>query len=309
MFSLETQGLYLSWKPGLRNTLALVVLTPFWKLSTQAHSRARPNTGDINGAVGSVNSVKPLHQASCFNTSSRDESNNGENKTLLKTIDESRERTTHNPKNVTVFSGSRRPEDPTQLIFTFEVTELVGIVSLLYGILLHGGAPARSSSGQAGGAGSTPAEMSPHTAGVILAGLRMLNHMAALDLRMLQGTLGEEGLSLEFRHIASYLIWYCSHVTSEELLHEVVLCVGYFSVLHADNQAIVQAGQPPTVLQQLCALPFQYFSDPRLVAVLFPTLISCCYSNAHNRDILEQELSCALLANFIEVSAVHNIRC
>ena len=89
-------------------------------------------------------------------------------------------------RNVTVFSGSRRPEDPTQLIFTFEVTELVGIVSLLYGILLHGGAPARSSSGQAGGAGSTPAEMSPHTAGVILAGLRMLNHMAALDLRMLQ---------------------------------------------------------------------------------------------------------------------------
>lgn len=203
-------------------------------------------------------------------------------------------------RNVTVFSGDKRPEDPTQLIFTFEVTELVGIVSLLYGMLLHGGAQGRSAAGEHGGAGSPPTEMAPHTAGVILAGLRMLNHMAALDLRMLQGTLGEEGLSLEFRHIASYLIWYCGHMNSEELLHEVVLCVGYFSVLHPDNQAIVQAGQPPTVLQQLCALPFQYFSDPRLVAVLFPTLIACCYNNKDNTDILEQELSCALLANFIE---------
>ena len=66
-------------------------------------------------------------------------------------------------------------------------------------------------------------------------------------------------------------------------------------------QVVIQSGQPPTVLQQLCSLPFQYFSDPRLVNVLFPTLISCCYSNQANREILEQELSCVLLSNFIEV--------
>ena len=68
-------------------------------------------------------------------------------------------------------------------------------------------------------------------------------------------------------------------------------------------QVILQSGQPPTVLQQLCSLPFQYFSDPRLTNVLFPTLIACCYNNHSNRQILEQELSCVLLANFIEVSA------
>ncbi|XP_012935798.1 S phase cyclin A-associated protein in the endoplasmic reticulum [Aplysia californica] len=187
----------------------------------------------------------------------------------------------------------KRPEDPTQLIYTFEVTELVGIVSLLYGMLLHSGAPSRSQD-------SVPRELAPQTVSIILNGLRMLNHMAVLDLQMLQSTLGEEGLSLEFRHIASYLIWYCSHVSAEELLHEVVLCVGYFSVLHPDNQVIIQSGQPPTVLQQVCALPFQYFSDPRLVAVLFPSLICCCFNNQSNKDIVEQELSCALLANFIE---------
>ncbi|XP_070178825.1 S phase cyclin A-associated protein in the endoplasmic reticulum-like [Littorina saxatilis] len=114
-------------------------------------------------------------------------------------------------------------------------------------------------------------------------------------------TLGEEGMSLEFRHIASYLTWYSSHHLYEDLLHEVILSVGYFTVLHPDNQVVLQSGQPPTVLQQLCSLPFQYFSDPRLTTVLFPTLITCCYNNHSNRQILEQELSCVLLANFIEV--------
>ena len=67
-------------------------------------------------------------------------------------------------------------------------------------------------------------------------------------------------------------------------------------------QMIIQSGQPPTVLQQLCCLPFQYFSDPRLTTVLFPTLIACCYNNASNTVILEQELSATLLANYIQVS-------
>ncbi|KAL8624057.1 hypothetical protein ACOMHN_019480 [Nucella lapillus] len=67
-------------------------------------------------------------------------------------------------------------------------------------------------------------------------------------------------------HIASYLILYSSHHLCEDLLLQVILCVGYFTVLHPDNQV---------VLQRLCSLPFQYFSDPHLTAVLFPALISC----------------------------------
>ncbi|XP_060557180.1 S phase cyclin A-associated protein in the endoplasmic reticulum-like isoform X3 [Ruditapes philippinarum] len=187
---------------------------------------------------------------------------------------------------------NKKLEDPTQLISTFEVTELVGIVSLLYGMLLHSGTPSRGE--------EAPPEFPQHTLGVATTGLRMLNHMATLDLDMMQSTLGQEGMSLEFRHIASYLIWYCSHHNAEELLHEVILCVGYFTVRNSDNQVVIQSGQPPTVLQQMCSLPFQYFSDPRLVNILFPTLISSCYNNQANREILEQELSCVLLSNFIE---------
>ena len=37
----------------------------------------------------------------------------------------------------------RMTDDPTQLISTFTHTELVGIVSLMYGMLLHSGATSR----------------------------------------------------------------------------------------------------------------------------------------------------------------------
>ena len=54
-----------------------------------------------------------------------------------------------------------------------------------------------------------------------------------------QGSLGEEGMSLEFRHIGSYLLWYCQHHAEDDLLHELVLCIGYFCVLNHDNQVIL----------------------------------------------------------------------
>ena len=38
----------------------------------------------------------------------------------------------------------------------------------------------------------------------------------------------------------------------------------------------------------------------RLRNILFPTLICSCYQNEQNKDILEQEVSCALLNNYLE---------
>lgn len=73
------------------------------------------------------------------------------------------------------------------------------------------------------------------------------------------------------------------------------------TVLRLYFQIIVQSGRHPTVLQKLCQLPFQYFSDPRLIKVLFPSLIAACYNNPQNKIILEQEMSSVLLATFIQV--------
>lgn len=54
---------------------------------------------------------------------------------------------------------------------------------------------------------------------------------------------------------------------------------------------ILQSGHMPSVLQQLCRLPFGYFSDRALRAVLLPTLLACCHDNPANRLILQKEMS------------------
>uniref|UniRef100_A0ACB8E521 Uncharacterized protein n=1 Tax=Sphaerodactylus townsendi TaxID=933632 RepID=A0ACB8E521_9SAUR len=69
------------------------------------------------------------------------------------------------------------------------------------------------------------------------------------------------------------------------------------SLLPAKKGVIVQSGRHPTVLQKLCQLPFQYFSDPRLIKVLFPTLIAACYNNPHETRLSwKQEMSSILLS-------------
>ncbi|XP_056137594.1 S phase cyclin A-associated protein in the endoplasmic reticulum [Lampris incognitus] len=203
-------------------------------------------------------------------------------------------------RSTSIFDNKR--QDPTGLTALLQSTDLVGVVHTLYCILLHSTLPEPAAQSPQGL--QNPQE--PYAPGVIqvaLQGIRFLNSFALLDLSAFQSVLGAEGLSLAFRHIVSSLLWYCSQHSSEELLHEVIICVGYFTVNHPDNQVIVQSGRQPSVLQKLCQLPFQYFSHPRLIKVLFPSLISACYNNPQNKVILQQEMSCVLLATFIQDSA------
>uniref|UniRef100_A0A8B9TN01 S-phase cyclin A associated protein in the ER n=1 Tax=Anas platyrhynchos TaxID=8839 RepID=A0A8B9TN01_ANAPL len=192
-----------------------------------------------------------------------------------------------NGRSWNIFDNTR--QDPTGLTAVLQSTDLVGVLHMLYCVLFHGTI-------------SDPNTASPkdsyaeNTIQVAIQSLRFFNSFAVLDLPAFQSIVGAEGLSLAFRHITSSLLWYCSQHTCERLLHEVIICVGYFTVNNTDNQIIVQSGRHPTVLQKLCQLPFQYFSDPRLIKVLFPSLIAACYNNSQNKIILEQEMSCVLLA-------------
>ncbi|XP_016342245.1 S phase cyclin A-associated protein in the endoplasmic reticulum-like isoform X3 [Sinocyclocheilus anshuiensis] len=202
-------------------------------------------------------------------------------------------------RSLSVFDNKR--QDPTGLTALLQSTDLVGVLHMLYCTLLHSALPDSLSAGPVG-----PQEpYSPAVIQVALQGLRFLNTFALLDLSAFQCVLGAEGLSLAFRHIVSSLLWYCSQHRSEELLHELIICVGYFTVNHPDNQVIVQSGRQPSVLQKLCQLPFQYFSHPRLIKVLFPSLICACYNNLQNKVILQQEMSCVLLATFIQDCATN----
>uniref|UniRef100_A0A673ICZ6 S phase cyclin A-associated protein in the endoplasmic reticulum-like n=1 Tax=Sinocyclocheilus rhinocerous TaxID=307959 RepID=A0A673ICZ6_9TELE len=198
-------------------------------------------------------------------------------------------------RSLSIFDNKR--QDPTGLTALLQSTDLVGVLHMLYCILLHSAPPDSLSAGPVG-----PQEpYSPAVIQVALQGLRFLNTFALLDLSAFQCVLGAEGLSLAFRHIVSSLLWYCSQHSSEELLHELIICVGYFTVNHPDNQVIVQSGRQPSVLQKLCQLPFQYFSHPRLIKVLFPSLICACYNNLQNKVILQQEMSCVLIFSGIDL--------
>ncbi|XP_015981269.2 S phase cyclin A-associated protein in the endoplasmic reticulum isoform X1 [Rousettus aegyptiacus] len=194
-------------------------------------------------------------------------------------------------RSYSIFDSNR--QDPTGLTAALQATDLAGVLHMLYCVLFHGAISDPST--------ASPKETySQNTVQVATQSLRFLNSFAALDLPAFQSVVGAEGLSLAFRHIASSLLGHCSQVSCESLLHEVIVCVGFFTVNHPDNQVIVQSGRHPTVLQKLCQLPFQYFSDPRLIKVLFPSLIAACYNNRQNKIILEQEMSCVLLATFIQ---------
>ncbi|KAM9183507.1 S phase cyclin A-associated protein in the endoplasmic reticulum [Dugong dugon] len=194
-------------------------------------------------------------------------------------------------RSYSIFDNNR--QDPTGLTAALQATDLAGVLHMLYCVLFHGTV---SDPGTA----SPKESYAQNTVQVAIQSLRFFNSFAALDLPAFQSIVGAEGLSLAFRHIASSLLGHCSQVSCESLLHEVIICVGYFTVNHPDNQVIVQSGRHPTVLQKLCQLPFQYFSDPRLIKVLFPSLIAACFNNRQNKIILEQEMSCVLLATFIQ---------
>ena len=59
---------------------------------------------------------------------------------------------------------------------------------------------------------------------------------------------------------------HCTHHRNDVLLHELILAVGYFCVLNPHNQVLLTAGRSPTLVQLLCTLPFEYFSNPRYVS-------------------------------------------
>jgi hypothetical protein len=122
-----------------------------------------------------------------------------------------------------------------QLPLAVKETNLVNIVSMLYG-MLHKEASTPIKYLADGAAAQTRKQQASSTLRLSTLSLRLLNQMAALDLAMMQSLLGAESNSLQLRHIASYLIWYLTTNRHDELLHEIVLLIGYFSLLNCENQ-------------------------------------------------------------------------
>lgn len=73
----------------------------------------------------------------------------------------------------------RGSEDSTQLLATLQVTELVGAVSIIYGMLLHQDAPPRDETAE-------PPPLPTATVAVVQATVRLLRSVAELDLHTFQ---------------------------------------------------------------------------------------------------------------------------
>ncbi|XP_077905345.1 S phase cyclin A-associated protein in the endoplasmic reticulum isoform X9 [Ictidomys tridecemlineatus] len=135
-------------------------------------------------------------------------------------------------RSYSIFDNNR--QDPTGLTAALQATDLAGVLHMLYCVLFHGTISDPSTA-------SPKESYTQNTIQVAIQSLRFFNSFAALDLPAFQSIVGAEGLSLAFRHMASSLLGHCSQVSCESLLHEVIVCVGYFTVNHPDNQDFAQA--------------------------------------------------------------------
>ncbi len=139
-----------------------------------------------------------------------------------------------------VFFTRLQTEDHSQLINTLKETNLVNIISMLYGMLHKDASTPIRYDPVNGAAEQTKKSQPPSSLELTTLSLRVLNQMMVLDVQMVQAILGEESLSLQLRHIASYLIWYLTTNKHDDLLHEILLLIGYFCVLNDENQVIFE---------------------------------------------------------------------
>lgn len=208
-------------------------------------------------------------------------------------------------ESITAFLQSNTRDKPiyvestieSQIIQVLKKTSIVGILSLLASLLLQG-RPTRGS--------SMPPTLPATTWSVIFSSVKVLNNIAALGFQFLQSYLGDDDHQVELFHLLGHLLWYCSASAEDsssqkrqKLLNEIILLAGYYALQNSRTQETFQWGNSPTILQLLCALPFQYFSDPRYKTILFPTLISVCFQNTRNTTILQQEMSVELIVDYI----------
>ncbi|TKW29811.1 hypothetical protein SEVIR_3G420000v4 [Setaria viridis] len=184
------------------------------------------------------------------------------------------------------------------LLSAMTETGLVSLPSLLTAVLLQ--ANNRSSSEQT--SAILPSNFEEVATGV----LKVLNNVARLDINLLQCMLARSDLKMEFFHLISFLLSHCMNkwrVPNDQvglLLLESLLLLGYFSLFHAENQAVLRWGKSPTILHKLCDLPFVFFSDPELMPILAAALIAVCYGCDQNRSVVQQEISTDMLRSLLK---------
>uniref|UniRef100_A0A803M0X6 S phase cyclin A-associated protein in the endoplasmic reticulum N-terminal domain-containing protein n=1 Tax=Chenopodium quinoa TaxID=63459 RepID=A0A803M0X6_CHEQI len=136
--------------------------------------------------------------------------------------------------------------------------------------------------------------------------LKVLNNLALTDITFMQQMLAMPDLKMEFFHIMGFLLTHCTNnwkVASDQvgmLLLESLMLLGYFSLFHPGNQAVLRWGNTPTILHKVCDLPIAFFSDPELMPILAGTLVAVCFGCEQNKGVVQQELSTEMILSLVK---------
>ncbi|KAF7989886.1 hypothetical protein HCN44_008560 [Aphidius gifuensis] len=201
----------------------------------------------------------------------------------------------------------------THLLGCLQLTEAAGVIGYLYSTF----ALANQKLSSPGQNSNSNSNNNPSYIKLLaIKSLKLLKNIALIDLQVFQKLLGNEGTSLQWRHISSHMITRFlrepigdlndstgsrnSGVPSTvTILLELFSVLGYFAVNNTENQLVLQtAGTGPSVLQHLCTLPFPFYNDPKLAVYTLPTLLAATHRNSNAISILSCEMSYQLLEEY-----------
>jgi len=205
------------------------------------------------------------------------------------------------PKEVCGSVGENLAVTPAAAVLSMcRRTELFGIVSILVSILLSEGRK-----------DATALKLPQTVVSLAFQAVRILNHIARLDLATLQETIGACRRQ-ELYHLMVCLIDYCTSrihgskpaqdkgQEENELLHETIVLLGNYCLQREDNQSIMCYGEGQTLLAKITSLPLHYFMDEQGRGVLFPTILATCFRSDQNLELLRGEMNVSMLSKFLE---------
>ena len=114
---------------------------------------------------------------------------------------------------------------------------------------------------------------------------------------------------MEFHHLLSHLLLHVTNTVQRTapardrllypLMDPLFSLIGLYTLNCRGNQETFSWGKNPTPLQQLCSLPFRFYCDPQLRSLLLPTIAAVSFGNPRSLQIVAQELSPTMLADFV----------
>ena len=183
------------------------------------------------------------------------------------------------------------------ILYVFEYSEIFGLIQLLSILLLSNG-PLRP---------NQKVKIKQQQQIVISASLlsiKIINNICRIDLNLVQNLMAQPINQEQIQHVILYIICYSLEYLDtldeiKELLHEVLLLISYLSLQNERFQNLVSKGEM-TIIQQICQLPFSYFSEKLLKDILFPTLITITYNHERNTKILSNEINLELIVLYLK---------